>query len=162
MVRKQTIPVALEGRGRRSDGTPRGVHVEEALTPVASAQARHGTILLIDDEPVIHRALTQRLQRSGHTITTAANGQEGLLALEACSYDVIFCDMRMPDLDGPGFYRELDRRHPHLLVRLVFLPGDVLSAEAQACFAQVDRPRLVKPFKAQEVLQLIRQVLAAR
>ncbi len=70
--------------------------------------------------------------------------------------------MRMPDLDGPGFYRKLERRHPHLLSRLIFLTGDVLGPEAQAFFAQVDCPRLEKPFKAQEVRRLIQQVLDIR
>jgi CheY-like chemotaxis protein len=70
--------------------------------------------------------------------------------------------MRMPDLDGPGFYRELERRHPHLLSRLIFLTGDVLSSQAQAFFDQVARPRLVKPFRAQEVRRVIQQVLEAR
>ena len=129
------------------------------MTP---AEAQHGAILLIDDEPGIHRALTQLLRRSGYTIATATNGQEGLAALAAHAYDLILCDMRMPDLDGPAFYRELARRHPPLLSRVIFLTGDVLSPEAQDFFAEVNRPRLLKPFKAQEVRQLIQQVLAAQ
>ena len=68
----------------------------------------------------------------------------------------------MPDLDGPGFYRELGYRHPHLLSRVIFLTGDVLSAEGQAFFVQSARPRVVKPFKAQEIRQVIQQVLEAR
>jgi two-component system NtrC family sensor kinase len=70
--------------------------------------------------------------------------------------------MRMPDLDGPGFYRELQQRYPHLLSRIIFLTGDVLSPEAQAFFDQVDNARLEKPFRAQEVRRVIQQVLAAR
>ena len=84
---------------------------------------------------------------------------EGLAALEARSYEVILCDMRMPHLDGRGFYRELEQRYPHLLSRLVFLTGDVLSPEAEAFFAHVNRPRLIKPFRAQEVRRIIQQVL---
>jgi CheY-like chemotaxis protein len=72
---------------------------------------------------------------------------------------VILCDLRMPDLDGPGFYRELERRHPDLLSRIIFLTGDTLSPEAQAFFAQVDCPRLIKPFNIQKVQQVIQQVL---
>jgi two-component system CheB/CheR fusion protein len=136
--------------------------VEASPAAVTPAETQHGTILLIDDEPGIHRALTQLLRRSGYAITTAANGQEGLAALEARPYDLILCDMRMPDLDGPAFYRELARRHPPLLSRVIFLTGDVLSPEAQAFFAEVHRPHLIKPFKAQEVRQLIQQVLAAQ
>jgi two-component system NtrC family sensor kinase len=70
--------------------------------------------------------------------------------------------MRMPDLDGPGFYRELEHRHPHLLSRIIFLTGDTLSPEAQAFFAEVDCPRLLKPFNAQKIRQVIQQTLAGR
>jgi CheY-like chemotaxis protein len=116
----------------------------------------------MDDELGIAQALTRLLERSGHDVTKAANGLEGLTALEKRSYEVILCDMRMPDLDGPGFYHELERRHPNLLSRVIFLTGDVLSPEAQAFFDQVKSPRLEKPFKAQEVRRVIQQVMETR
>jgi len=123
---------------------------ETASAPDAPTQKQRGTILLIDDDPGVQRALQRLLQRDGHAITTAANGQEGLAALEAHAYEVILCDVRMPDLDGPGFYRELVRRHPHLVSRLIFVTGDTRSPAAQALCAQVDCPRLITPCKAQE------------
>ena len=107
-------------------------------------------------------ALRRLLQRSGYDITAAANGLEGLAALQAHSYEVILCDLRMPALDGPGFYHELERRYPHLVSRIIFLTGDALSPEAAAFFAQVDCPHLLKPFKAQEVRRVIQQVLETR
>jgi CheY-like chemotaxis protein len=75
--------------------------------------------------------------------------------------DVILCDMRMPDLDGPGSYRALERHHPYLRSWVIFLTGDVLSAEGQAFFAQSSRLRVIKPFKAAEVRRVIQQVLEA-
>lgn len=71
-------------------------------------------------------------------------------------------NLRMPGLNGPGFYRELERSYPHLLSRLIFLTGDVLSPEAQTFFDQANCLRLVKPFRAEEVRRLIQQVLEAR
>jgi two-component system NtrC family sensor kinase len=130
--------------------------------PAVPAQATGRAILIIDDELGVQRALSRVLQRSGHDVTTANNGQEGLAAIEERSYEVILCDMRMPDLDGPGFYRELEHRHPRLLSRIIFLTGDTLSPEAQAFFAEVDCPRLLKPFNAQKIRQAIQQALAAR
>jgi CheY-like chemotaxis protein len=138
------------------------VQVPEAVPePGEPAQTQRGTILLIDDEPGVQRALQRLLQRSGHAITTATNGLEGLAALQAHAYEVILCDMHMPDLDGPGFYRALEQQHPRLVSRVIFLTGDVLNPEAEAFFAQVARPRLAKPFKAQEVRRVIEQVLEA-
>jgi CheY-like chemotaxis protein len=108
------------------------------------------------------RSLTRLLERSGHHITLAVNGYEGLAALDARTPDVILCDMRMPELDGPGFYRELEQRYPHLTSRVIFLTGDVLTPETQDFFVRVHRPRLVKPFRATEVRQVIQQVLEER
>lgn len=132
-----------------------GVH------PAAPSQAQGVAILLIDDESGMQHALGRLLQRDGHDVTTADNGLEGLAALEERPYEVILCDMRMPDLDGPGFYRELERRYPHLISRIIFITGDVLSPEVQIFFTQVDPPYLLKPFKAQEVRRVIQQVLEA-
>jgi signal transduction histidine kinase/CheY-like chemotaxis protein len=134
---------------------------EAAPEPAAPALAPGRAILLIDDEAIIAQSLRRLLQRGGHDVTTAATGLEGLAALDERAYAVILCDMRMPDLDGPGFYRELERRHPHLVSRVIFLTGDVLSPDAQAFFTQVHRPHVVKPFKAQEIRRVIRQVLEA-
>jgi two-component system NtrC family sensor kinase len=135
---------------------------EASARPEAPSQTAGGAILLIDDELGVQKALGRLLQRRGHAVTIASNGREGLLALEAHTYEVILCDMRMPDLDGPGFYRELERRYPDLLSRTIFLTGDTLTQEAQVFFAQVDRPRLIKPFNIQDVRRVIEQVLEAR
>jgi two-component system CheB/CheR fusion protein len=150
------------------------VHITLPLAPLADVQApeppdaaeartppRRGRILLIDDEDTVRRALQRLLARSGHDLTLGANGHEGLAALQARPYDVILCDIRMPDLDGPGFYREVARLYPHLLSRMVFLTGDVLSPEVHAFFDQVGCPRLVKPFQAGEVRRVIQQMLEA-
>jgi two-component system NtrC family sensor kinase len=136
--------------------------VPEAVPEQMPEAAPAGAVLLIDDEPGIAQGLRRLLQRSGHDVTLAANGHEGLAALAARAYDVILCDMRMPDLDGPGFYRALERHHPHLRSRVIFLTGDVLSPEGQAFLEQSARPRVIKPFKAAEVRRVIQQVLEAR
>jgi PAS domain S-box-containing protein len=136
--------------------------LEAAPEPAESAQNQRVAILLIDDEPGLAKVFTRLLQRSGHSITWAANGQQGLAALEEHSYDVIMCDLRMPDLDGPGFYRELARRYLHLLSRVIFLTGDVLSPEVHGFFEQVKSMHLTKPFKAPELRRAIQQVLATR
>ena len=130
----------------------------ESVTPSQTARA---AILVIDDEPGMQRALTRLLQRDGHAVTTAVNGVDGLTALGQGSFQVILCDMRMPMLDGPGFYREVQRRYPHLASRMIFFTGDAMTEDVRDFFADVGRPHLLKPFKAQEVRRLVQQVLDA-
>ena len=81
-------------------------------------------VLVVDDEPGILRALTRFLQRDGHSVATAPDGQAALARLRADAYDVLLCDLRMPALDGQTFYGLLQRQHPSLCQRLIVLTGD--------------------------------------
>ena len=67
----------------------------------------------MDDEPGIAKVLPRLLRRDGHTIDTAANGRLALAMLQERAYDLILCDLRMPELDGPGLYRALEERLKH-------------------------------------------------
>ena len=117
------------------------------------------TILVVDDEPAIARALAQILRREGHMVDTAANGRLALAQLAAQTYDLLVCDLRMPDLDGPGLYEALRQQHPRLLARVIFLTGDTLSPEVRAFLEQAAVPRLTKPCRAADVRRLVAQVL---
>jgi CheY-like chemotaxis protein len=137
------------------------VSVVPALSPgsdgrdEAPATVPSCTILLVDDEPGIVKGLTQLLRRDGHTIDAAANGRLALAQLQERAYDLILCDLRMPELDGPGLYRALEQHASPLCRRFIFLTGDTLSPEVAAFFAQSGVPRLTKPFTAAEVRRAI-------
>jgi CheY-like chemotaxis protein len=116
-------------------------------------------ILVIDDEPGITGALAYLLRRDGHTVDTAANGRLALAKLQERAYDLILCDLRMPELDGRGFYRELERSYPHLVGRVIFLTGDSLSPDAREFLEKVGVWQLSKPFRASEVRRAVQQAL---
>ena len=120
------------------------------------------TIFVVDDEPGIRRALAYLLRREGHTVDTAMDGQQALQMLKEQQYDLVLCDLRMPELDGPGLYREIATSQPHYLQRFVFLTGDTLSSESEAFLNQSGAPRLVKPFSAAQGRQVVRQALQAQ
>ena len=117
------------------------------------------TILLIDDEVSIARALARLLHRDGHTVEIAANGREALARLQESAYDLILSDWRMPELDGPGLYLALAQQYPHLCQRIIILTGDTLSPEVHAFFAEHDVPRLTKPVTVAAVRRVIAQLL---
>jgi two-component system NtrC family sensor kinase len=123
--------------------------------------ARGQTILLVDDELRLARALARLLCRDGHTVDTVANGRLALAQLQERAYDLILCDLRMPELDGPGLYRVLAQQYPHLLRRCIFLTGDTLSSETLSFIAQHRVLRLTKPFTMAEVRRVIQQALHA-
>ena len=117
------------------------------------------SILVIDDEPGIVHALTRLLQRDGYVVETAGNGRDGLAALQAQHYDVILCDLRMPELDGRAFYAHLRQRAPALCQRVIFLTGDSSAADHQAFLTQCGRPWLDKPCSTAAIRRAIAQVL---
>jgi PAS domain S-box-containing protein len=114
-------------------------------------------ILIVDDEPGIVNALAYLLRRDGYHVGTAGNGRLALAKLRERAYDLILCDLRMPELDGPGLYRELEEHLPHLLSRMIFLTGDTLSPEAREFLEKAGVARLNKPFRAAEVRRIVQQ-----
>src|SRR5262249_43045123 len=97
-------------------------------------------VLVVDDEPGFLSGLTRLLQRDGHSVETATNGQEALTLLQEGGFDLLLCDLRMPALDGQTFYGLLKRQHPTLRQRLIFLTGDTLGVESQEFLAQCGLP----------------------
>ena len=130
---------------------------EMPLSPPATPT----TILIVDDEIGITRGLARLLRRDGHRVDTAGNGRQALALLQAQEYDLILCDLRMPELDGPGLYHALESRQPDVLPRFIFLTGDTLSPEAEVFLEHVGVPRLTKPFSAAEGRHAVRQALYA-
>src|SRR3989442_14762407 len=102
-------------------------------------------ILVVDDEADIVNLLVEILTREGHQADTAPNGAAALTLVEGREYDLILCDLRMPVLDGPGFYRELQQRRPELVRRLVFITGDSLSASMAPFLPEAAPPPFPKP-----------------
>jgi CheY-like chemotaxis protein len=117
------------------------------------------TILVIDDEPSVVRALAGLLRRDGYIVGTASNGRHALARLQEQPYDVIVCDLRMPELDGPAFYAILAREYPALRQRVIFLTGDSGGEACRTFLTQSGRPWLRKPCPIATIRRVIQQVL---
>jgi CheY-like chemotaxis protein len=116
-------------------------------------------VLVVDDNPGILSGLTRLLQRDGHTVETATDGQAALALLQEGGYDLILCDLLMPELDGQTLYGLLLRQSPALCQRIIFLTGDTLGVDSQAFLAQCGQPWLPKPCGIDEIRTVMAQVL---
>lgn len=145
-----TLPCAAPAAARE---TPRA---REAVA------ARPGRILIIDDEPDIAATCSDILAIDGHHCELAENGRAALERVASSRFDLILSDLRMPQLDGPGFYRELSRRDPDLAGRVMFLTGDTLSPAIQAFLAEARRPFIEKPLDPRQLRQAVAAALAGR
>jgi signal transduction histidine kinase/CheY-like chemotaxis protein len=116
-------------------------------------------ILVVDDEPEIADLLREILSVDGHQVEIAAHGVIALEKLREQTYDLIMSDLRMPRLDGPGLYRELEQHYPELCRGLIGITGDMLSLELQAFLERTAVPTVSKPFSWEEVRRVVQQVL---
>src|SRR4029434_9129963 len=118
-------------------------------------------VLVVDDDPGILSGLTRLLQRDGHTVQTATDGQAALALLQEGCYEVILCDLLMPALDGQTLYGLLQRQLPALCQRMIFLTGDTLSPDSMRFVEQCGQPWLPKPCGIDEIRTAMAQVLHA-
>jgi CheY-like chemotaxis protein len=119
-------------------------------------------ILVVDDESAVASVLAEMLSLDGHQIDIATNGTIALAMLQEQSYDLILSDLRMPEHDGSGLYRELADRHPDLLQHIIFLTGEALSAQAQVFLEQTQVSSVNKPFTLEGLRRAIHQVLQSQ
>jgi two-component system NtrC family sensor kinase len=116
-------------------------------------------ILVVDDEAPIRFSLVRYLERRGHHVREASEGNEALTILgestDRAAFDIIVADLRMPGLDGPQLLEQLRRRHDGLDQRLIFITGDAESPEAEQLLLDAGVPVVWKPFELAEIAQII-------
>jgi two-component system NtrC family sensor kinase len=125
------------------------------------AKATGVSVLVVDDEAGISSLLSDLLEADGYRVVTASNGVAALALLEKETFDAVLTDIRMPELDGPGLYREVERRHPALASRIAFMTGNILTEDTADFFAVTGAPCVRKPFVRDDVLRVLQQVMGA-
>jgi two-component system nitrogen regulation response regulator NtrX len=85
-------------------------------------------ILIIDDEPSIRRALKEILEFENFEVAEAENGREGLNKATADTYDVIFCDIKMPEMDGVEVLEQLNKQGIETPVIMISGHGNIETA----------------------------------
>lgn len=118
-------------------------------------------LLIVDDEPEVGALLADILRRDASRIDIAASGQEALSLLASKEYEAILTDLRMPEMDGPELYRQIEQHWPACARRVVFITGDALSPTVQTFLAGTGQPHLEKPFVPAEVREIVRQISSA-
>jgi CheY-like chemotaxis protein len=135
------------------------LHLAEMKTP----DANEGTgkkMLIIDDEETLLQMIREELVRHGYEVGLAADGEAGLRQLRENHFDLIFCDWKMPGLNGRQFYERLRRDRPDHCQRVVFITGDVIN-EPMRQFLEIEkRSCLAKPFTLVELRNSIKNALA--
>ena len=114
-------------------------------------------ILVVDDEPALGPAV-RGLFAGEHDVVVAVSGREALARLiEDPDFDVILCDLMMPDLTGMDLFEEIKTTRPELGERFVFMTGGALTGRVEEFFQRYPNNRCIqKPFDLRELRSLVR------
>ena len=114
-------------------------------------------LLLIDDEAPIRASLREILEYEGHKIEEAATGMDGVLAATKTPFDAIFCDVKMPQMDGLDVLDMLAKKQVATPVVMISGHGTVETAVAALKKGAYDF--IQKPLDLNRVLVTLRNVL---
>ena len=121
--------------------------------------SRRECLLMVDDEEDILEFASRALLDSGYHVDTAMNGLEALQRLAACQYDLVLCDIKMPQMDAFQLWDALLEKFPRITKRIMFVTGDVVGEETSEFLERTQAPCLQKPFELEQLLTRVRQFL---
>jgi DNA-binding NtrC family response regulator len=120
----------------------------------------HAHILIVDDEPLITRSLSEVLALSGYSVTTACDGKEALELLKKYMMDIVITDIRMPDIDGISLLKNIKITSPETPVILMTGYGSIESAVEAMRYGAYDY--ITKPIQDNEIKIVIERIMQAR
>ena len=112
-------------------------------------------VLVVDDEPGLRQSLGLLLADAGYQVTAEGDGAKGLERALAESFDLVLCDVRMPEMDGTAFLRAYKGRGGTALVIMMSAYGGEESALAAMKEGAYDY--VPKPFRPDEVILTLRK-----
>jgi PAS domain S-box-containing protein len=119
------------------------------------------SVLLIDDEEGLRRAVVTFLKRRGMHVIAVEDGGDALRVLRRERFDVIVSDVRMPGMSGGEFLERLRREHPAMVNRLIFTTGDTFASDTSSLLRDAGVPSLVKPYDFAKLEGVVRKVAEA-
>ena len=124
-------------------------------------------ILVVDDDPAVQMTIRLLLERAGHGVAVADDGQRGVAAFETGDFDLLFLDVFMPAMDGIEVMRHVQRQRPD--VPIIVISGRPLEADAarEPDFVAMALKlgavsSLPKPFRPAALLAMVEDCLHAR
>jgi CheY-like chemotaxis protein len=102
------------------------------------------------------------LTRRGFEVDLAADGQIAAELLEHSQYDVVLCDVKMPNSSGFALYENIRQRQREVLDRFVFISGDILNTQLHCLTDSSEVPLLSKPFDAAKLDRVLDEVIGRR
>jgi CheY-like chemotaxis protein len=98
-----------------------------------------------------------------HELVTALGGHEALKVLEKdARFDVVMCDLQMPEMSGMELHQAVMNSHPALADRFVFVTGGAFSGDARRFLEEAVPAVIQKPFNVDDLLLLVDSIASGR
>ncbi|KPF43247.1 chemotaxis protein CheY [beta proteobacterium AAP51] len=118
------------------------------------------TILIVDDSASLRTVVKMALQRAGYEVVEAADGVQGLAALEAAGkVHLIVSDVNMPNMDGITFVTQVKQHPRHKFVPVVMLTTEGQDAKKEQGRAAGAKAWIVKPFNPPQLLDAVSKLI---
>jgi CheY-like chemotaxis protein len=115
-------------------------------------------VLLLEDRDDFREVLHDHLVFHSHKVTSVRSGVEGLREIMKGAFDIIICDMMMPQVGGEMFYWAVTRARPANAQRFIFFTGHKNNPAINFFFRRINATVLTKPFHLTELDSAIRDV----
>lgn len=117
-------------------------------------------ILLAEDNPVNQRLAVRLLEKQGHAVTVANNGQEALVALEREAFDMVLMDVEMPVMDGFTTTAEIRKREQETgrHIPIVAMTAHAMKGDRERCLAAGMDEYVPKPLRVEQLIAVIERL----
>jgi DNA-binding response OmpR family regulator len=116
--------------------------------------------MVVEDEEELQHLMVDALTPK-YEAHCYRNGREACNNLQGFDWDLIISDLRMPEMDGMDFYREMQKRCPGLEKRFIFVTGDTYDREVKRFLEETGVTFIRKPFRIKEFRDIVQNKIGA-
>ena len=135
------------------------LHFDQELTSIDTAETETGTVLLVEDDPLVRNVALRALESAGYTVLESGNGHGALAMAHSCDdeIDLLITDVVMPLMGGRELAHELSALHPK--TSILFMSGYTDDAVVRHGIMDKDIEYLQKPFTPESLVRRVGEVL---
>jgi two-component system, sensor histidine kinase RpfC len=110
------------------------------------------TILVVDDEATLRKAIKRLLEHAGYRVLTAMGSEDSVAQVETEQVDAVLCDLHLAGESGTDVCERLWAADATLAGRTLIMSGELASAELDRLIERAGLPPILKPFTAAELV----------
>ena len=132
----------------------------ENIVSIIESALRKTLILIVDDRFADRETLKAILEERGYSVVTASSGAEALARVKEKRFDIIFLDVRLPDIDGAQLFEQVEAIDPEVAV--IMMTGYSEEESVKRAISQGAYTCIYKPFNIDKILALVGEISQRR